>query len=287
MFSLAYAILPFSDTTPAEAITASLAPFQRGGRGDLPESWLSFHDETEYLRKDYEARFTFTLEEGRGMRIEGGPCWCISTRKVLDEMARLGLRSWRVCFAETMDIAEFFDRFIERLERHPGTGAFGQWLNPLGRWDWWDLGGRFDGKIIGDRRRQMTARRVSKVSSGESSGRTVLANVEDVMAEALGQEPLGTLDVQNDQNIELVATLLEDARSNRGNAFPGSLVLPPGAIEDRLRWLGTWPDLGPQEAFAWLGVPSGAESGTEWKAIVRAAYARFGDHWAAGVAYHH
>jgi hypothetical protein len=61
------------------------------------------------------------------------------------------------------------------------------------------------------------------------------------------------------------------------------LVLPPGAVEDSLRWLHEWPKLGPEGAFTWLGLPSEAR----WAAIITAAYARFKDHWAAGVAYHH
>jgi hypothetical protein len=69
MFALAYVILPFSDTSPADAIRASLAPFQRGQRGDLPESWLSFHDETEALRQDYEAQLTITTQ-GNGGGVE-------------------------------------------------------------------------------------------------------------------------------------------------------------------------------------------------------------------------
>ena len=282
MFALAYVIQPFSDTPPADAIRASLAPFQRGQRGDLPESWLSFDDETEALLELYEAQLTITTQGNGGTQIAGGPAWYISVKKVLDEMRRLGLRSWSVRFADTMDIDEFYDRFSEGLERHPNTGAFGRWLNPLGRWDWWDLGGRFDGRIIGDQRPR-TVRSVAKVSSGANPGRIILANIENRLAEALGQEPFETLDVQTDQNIELVATLMEDARSHRANACPSSLVLPPGTLEDRLRWLDTWPDLRPQEAFAWLGLSSQAD----WDAIVRAVYARFEDHWAAGVAYHH
>ncbi len=282
MFALAYVILPFSDALPACAIRASLAPFQRGQRGDLPDDWLSFHDETEALLADYEAQLTITTQGNGGMRIEGGPTWHVSTQKVLDEMRRRGLESWSVRFADTMDINEFYDRFSKGLDRHPNMGAFGRWLNPLGRWDWWDLGGRFDGCIIGDQRPR-TARSVAKVSSGANPGRIILANIEDRLAEALGQEPFETLDVQTDQNIELVATLLEDARSNRDIACPSSLVLPPGALEDRLRWLDTGPDLRPQEAFAKLSL----SSQLGWDAIVRAVYARFEDHWAAGVAYHH
>jgi hypothetical protein len=68
------------------------------------------------------------------MQIEGGPVWYISTRKVLNEIRRLGLRRWDVRFADLMNIKAFYDRFSEELERHPNTGAFGRWLNPLGRW---------------------------------------------------------------------------------------------------------------------------------------------------------
>ena len=111
----------------------------------------------------------------------------------------------------------------------------------------------------------------------------MLARIEDQLAEALGQEPVPTVDVQTDQNIELVATPLEDAQAGRDNAYPGSLVLPPGSVEDRMRWIGTWPELGPEEACAWLGLSSEAS----WEAVVSAAYARFQqDHWAAGISYH-
>jgi hypothetical protein len=71
----------------------------------------------------------------------------------------------------------------------------------------------------------------------------------------------------------MVATLLADA----------SLLLPPGEVDDNLRWLRTWPEIGPQETFAWLSLPSDAS----WKNIVEAAYSRFEDHWAAGIACHH
>ena len=52
MFSLAYVILPFADIVPADAIRASLARFQRGGRGEVPDGWLTFHDETQALRRE-------------------------------------------------------------------------------------------------------------------------------------------------------------------------------------------------------------------------------------------
>lgn len=284
MFSLAYVILPFADIAPADAIRASLARFQRGGRGEVPDGWLTFHDETEALRRAHEARFTFIDQGKGGLQVKGDheAYWHLDIARVQDEMRRRGFQRWSVRFADAMDLDAFHDLFSNRLERHPATGGYGRWLNPLGRWDWWDLGGRFDGRIIGDPRRS-AGRSVSQVSSGPNRGRLILANVQAQLGAALGQAPSAEVDVRSDRNVELVATLLTDARAGREQAYPGTVVLPPGAVEDRLRWLGTWPQLGPAEAFAWLGLTSDAS----WPAVVEASYVRFGDHWVAGVAYHH
>ena len=72
MFSIAYVVLSFTDTPPADAITASLACFQRGRRGDLPDDWLAAHDETEGLRSAHQTQFTFTDYGKYGLGIEGG-----------------------------------------------------------------------------------------------------------------------------------------------------------------------------------------------------------------------
>ena len=281
MFSLAYVILPVSCGSPAEAIRTSLARFQRGGRGKLPEDWLVFHDVTDELRQDHKTRFTFTDLGNKGMRVEGDT-WHLDTPKIRYEMKRLGMPRWIVRFADEMDFATFVGRFGGNMERDATTGGYGRWLNPLGQWDWWDLGGRFDGRIVGERQIRK-GRPVADVSSGPNPGRAVLANVENALADALGEAPTPLLDVHNDMNVEMVATLLNDAREGRANAYPTTLVMPPGSAEDSLRWLNTWPRMEPQDAFAWLGLAADAT----WEQIVQAAYAQFEDHWAAGVAYHH
>lgn len=283
MFQVAYVVLPFADTPPADAIRASLARFGRGRRGEVPDDWLAFRDETAALRCVHEARLTFTDYGKGGLQVEGADqaLWYVEVTKVHDEMRRRGLRRWSVRFADVMDLHAFSDSFSIVLERHPVTSGYGRWLNPLGRWDWWDLGGRFDGHIIGEPERG-TGQGVAAVSSGESRGRSLLANLRDRFGAALGQAPAGEFDVLSNRNVELVATLLADAQAARENVYPGALVLPPGETENRLRWLGTWPEPGPAEAFASLGLPSKAG----WPAVVEAAYARFEDHWAAGVAYH-
>ena len=80
----------------------------------------------------------------------------------------------------------------------------------------------------------------------------------------------------------MVSRLLEDARGGLDHAFPNAVPLPPGSVEDRLRWLRSWPEIDPTETLAFLGLPCTAT----WKEAVVAAYERFPDHWAAGVAYH-
>jgi hypothetical protein len=88
MFAVAYVILPFSDIPPAETIGTSLARFQRGQRGELPEKWLAFDDETEALRRVYEAHLTFIEKGTGGLQIKGDEdvSWYIDIVKVKKEM---------------------------------------------------------------------------------------------------------------------------------------------------------------------------------------------------------
>lgn len=48
-----------------------MALFERGGRGDVPDNWLTFHDETDHVKDLHATPFVFTKEEGGGTRIEG------------------------------------------------------------------------------------------------------------------------------------------------------------------------------------------------------------------------
>jgi len=100
MFSPVHVILPFSDIPPAEAIRAWLAPYRRGGKSDVPEAWLAFHDETEHVRALHRTEFVFTRHERGGAQVEGEPHWLLDIRAVNAEMARRDLRQWRVRFIE-------------------------------------------------------------------------------------------------------------------------------------------------------------------------------------------
>jgi len=275
MFGLAYVLLPVTDTPPAEAIAASLSRFRRGGRGDVPDDWLRFHDETAHIRQMHEARYTFTRNEG--LRVSGGESWYLDSSAVLGEMERRGKDEWTVCFARLEpDLGRFVERFLLPFERHPVTGGFGRWLNGLGEWDWWDLGGCFDGVIT--RAPCPRGRSRSAISSGPSPGRAAMETLAEVLEEACGQPTAPEVDVLNDNNIELVATLRDALAAPESPRIPSTVVLPPGSTLDENRWLSSWPELatsGPSE-----------EQGRKWRMAVQAAYERYSDHWAAAVAYH-
>jgi hypothetical protein len=279
MFGLAYVILPFSDQPPGKAITRSLARFERGRRGQLPDEWLSFHDDTADLRQVYEATYTFTL--ARGLRISGGDSWYLSTGAVIQAMEERGRTQWTVCFA---DIEPDFEVFVERFvvfkcDRHPVSHSFGRWLNPLGRWDWWDLGGCFNGTITG--RRRKASDRNSAVSSGNCDGRQAFEMMADLLCQP-EEEPASPIDIATNENIELVTTLGEAITKRCRLAIPGALVLPPHSVADSERWLDAWPDL------LALAAPEDEKRShrSSWEDKLRSQYAQFSDHWAAAVAYH-
>lgn len=279
MFGSAYIILPFSDQPPGEAIAQSLARFERGRRGDLPEEWLRFHDDTADLRKLYGTTFSFTLDGF--LRVEGGEHWYLSSLAVSATMRESGRDSWTVRFADIEpDLAAFVETYCAfEFDRHPVTGGFGRWLNPLGQWDWWDLGGCSNGTITG--RRRKVSDRNSAVSSGDCIGRRAFETLSDLLCDP-DDEPFAPIDIATNENIELVSTLGTALRNGRKFPVPSALVLPPNSVPDEGRWLDMWPEL--------MGLVDGVEGRSEqqgkWRGSVKSIYNQFGDHWAAAVAYH-
>ena len=280
MFGLAYVILPFTDRSPAEAITQSLARFQRGRQGDLPEEWLRFHDDTADLRTAYETPHTFTCENA--LRRDGGSDWLLSTVAIMTALKERGREIWTVCFADIEpDFAAFVEQYCAfRCDRHPVTGGFGRWLNDLGQWDWWELGGRFNGAITGHERGNGLPR--SAISSGYSEGRQAFEALAGALAGACGDAPPEEIDIFSDDNLELVTTLSAALAQGREQGLPGALVLPSESAPDEARWFDRWPELYWQTASE----ADAAEKPTPWAEIVRSAYQRFPDHWVAAVSYH-
>jgi hypothetical protein len=175
MYGLAYVIIPTEFASLQGALDEALTPFRRGGRDDFPREKLAFDDVTDALRRMHEARFDFRVEGG-GVVIGGGNpglTYDLDSASIRGFLEAAGVESWsgRLVDVES-DLDAFAARFTKWKARDPEADGYGEWLNPLGRWDWWELGGRFDGVISGHPR--PGAGNECMTSSGANSGRDLL-----------------------------------------------------------------------------------------------------------------
>jgi hypothetical protein len=198
------------------------------------------------------------------------------------------MRAWggagfkgRICEIEP-DFDAFASRFWQWKKRDERAGLYGRWLNPLGRWDWWDLGGRFDGAILGARG-ERAVREDGLVSSGPSRGRDMVGAI----AEAFGASERD-LQALMEANVEPASALLEAAQAGREHAFPTTLLLPAGSVSDVARWVETpdgWASRAagiPSEVMALLDLDDSAS----FQDVCISTYRRFSGWAVAGVAYH-
>jgi hypothetical protein len=144
-------------------------------------------------------------------------------------MTECWLGEFEGTFAELEpDFDAFVRRFTKFDRRDPDTSRYGRWLNPVGYWDWWELGGRFNGAITGERR---PAGAEQAISSGLSRGRAILGNV----VTALGGSACGS-EAEIEANVELVASLRRAGDQSEKHTVPTALVLPMGCCADEDRW---------------------------------------------------
>lgn len=243
MHALAHVILPFSERSPASAIASSLARFRQDKPSALDPAWLRFQDLTETARELHRTECSLAVDATR-LSASGGPSWLFDSRAVSSEMRRRGLATWTVRFADVEpDLDRFVESFTRGLVRDPATGGWGRWENPVGVWDWWDLGGGFNGEITGNASHMESGPNL--ISSGRSISRDALAGVAATFAGRSEGTVPPMVDVRTDDNIEIVSKLLDDLRGGLMESRPGAVVLPPGSVADELRWVAQWPIVGP------------------------------------------
>lgn len=275
MYGLAYVLLPHGFTSLQAELDGTLAPFKRGGRDEFPPEKLAFDDATESLTHLHRATVQFNADGSLSCR-DGDPIalYDLQLSRLAEHLAACQLDTFEGKLAE---IEPDFDRFVRSFtdyrERDPQTGRYGRWLNPIGYWDWWELGGRFNGVITGERR-PASAEQV--ISSGPSAGRAVLGKVVEALGGRTRDEEAAI-----EANVELVDTLKLAPVQIAG--LPTAIVLPHGCCADAERWFDdvSWHEIRPGTR-AMLGAP--ADAG--FRQLARAAYDRFSGLAAAGVAYH-
>jgi hypothetical protein len=277
MYALAYVLIPQNFASLQAELDRTLAPFMRGGDDKFPRDKLAFDDATERLARLHRAAFRYDADGNLTWRdADAASSFDLRLGVLAEHMAACQLDAFEGTFAEIEpDFDAFVRRFTDYNARDPMTARYGRWLNPIGYWDWWELGGRFNGAITGERH---PAGAEPTISSGLNPGRAMLGN----MAAALGAQA-GSEKAEIEANVELVESLRRAAERNETHWLPTALVLPIGSCTDADRWFDRigWHDI-PAGTRAFLGATSNAD----FPALVRAVYDRFLDQAAASVAYH-
>jgi len=278
MYGLAYVIFSGDFDSLQSALDEQLSAFRRGGLDDFPRQKLAFDDISGEL-KELHDQAVILRSDGGGVALQcddpkkAGNLDFDALRELLQSMDAL---SWRGRLADVEpDFDTFARRFTKWKQRDPEVGEYGCWQNPLGRWDWWELGGRYDGYISGQPRAGSGSQ--SMISSGPSRGRELL----DDIVRSLGGKP-SEYEAEITANVELVSSLKEAARRGERHAFPTAIVLPADAGEADLRWFDVVRRPPLAETRSLLSAPEDAT----FNEMALAAYERFEDRAAAGIAYH-
>jgi hypothetical protein len=276
MYGLAYILVPTTFASLQSELDRTLAPFMRGGDDKFPRDKLAFDDATDGLVRLHHSKFRYNPD--RSLTWLGGSSassFDLSLSRLSQHMAACRLDQFEGTFAE---IEPDFDAFVCRFtdyKRDPTTSRYGRWLNPIGYWDWWELGGRFNGVITGARR---PAGPQQVISSGPNSGREILGNVVAGLGGRVSSE-----EAELEANVELVESLKLAADRSNDHRLPTTIVLPIGCCADEDRWA---------DCVSWHEIRSGtraflgASADADFRALVHAAYKRFLGWVAAGVAYH-
>jgi hypothetical protein len=278
MYGLAHVILNQKHSSLQDELDATLAAFKRGDDKDFPREKLAFDNETPYLERLHRCHVRASADGSISWPadFDFAVSFELDPRKLNEHLAACRLEIFEGQLNELEpDFEAFVRRFTKFNSRDPDTGLYGRWLNPLGMWDWWELGGRFNGMITGERR---PAASTQHVSSGPSGGRDVLGNI----VSALGAE-LSDARAEIELNVELVETLRQNLSAGVGARLPMAIVLPHGCGPDAARWFDNleWHEVA-QETRDLLGV-SGPVG---FRDLLKVAYERFSAHAVAGVAYH-
>jgi hypothetical protein len=277
MYGLAYVLVPIKFASLQSELDRTLAPFRRGGDKEFPRAKLAFDDATDSLLRLHAVRFRYNSDRSVSWRdSDAASSFDLRLEKLSEHMEACRLAEFEGTFAEIEpDFDAFVRRFTDFGRRDPDTSRYGRWLNPIGYWDWWELGGRFNGAITGERR---PAGSQQVISSGPNRGRAILGNLADALGSRSAHE-----EAEIEANVELVASLKLAADRNDDCWLPTAVVLPMGCCVDEDRWFDRvdWHEIEPGTR-ACLGLPADAD----FRRMVRAVYDRFSDQTAAGVAYH-
>jgi hypothetical protein len=127
-------------------VDAALEPFQQYD-SDEPEEYLEFVDREDELSREYQ-----TDGEDKKVVLASGEVRDFFDMRFFSHEQKCLVYPDDAKIVVTKPYREMFatlEAFVEEMEGCPTrdrtTGRFGRWENPNGKWDWYQLGGRWRG----------------------------------------------------------------------------------------------------------------------------------------------
>lgn len=174
-----------------------LEPFQENNMGDAPDEYLVFNDRTEEIQKEYE-KDAIPLILGQGGDINH-QCDEKFRNPKYNYSQPNGPKNSQYVYPKDSVEKEVpakslytFDEYAiltEGYTKDETTGKYGYWENPNAKWDWYQIGGRYSGRLV--------TKKGSKGKRGERSlldesgplpeGTTDQAKLKDIDWDAMTQ----------------------------------------------------------------------------------------------------
>lgn len=151
-----------------EAIDKALAPYQENNMGDCPREYMEFHSYSEEYKDEYEngTDERARLKDGRLVYTWSDELYREISKLEYERFERAKAHTSQRCGkyyvkdlkyvgAEIITISykELYKTFNEYLEKEIGAEFdeemqdYGYWENPNAKWDWYQIGGRWAGRL--------------------------------------------------------------------------------------------------------------------------------------------
>ena len=109
-----------------------LAPYQENNMRDFPSEYLEWEDKEEEYRDAWENDKVLAFKTGDNYKFR----YQVDVDE--DELEEISLK----------EMYDDFDEFAEDYYGNMHDGKYGYYYNPNAKWDWYQLGGRWQGELL-------------------------------------------------------------------------------------------------------------------------------------------
>lgn len=127
-----------------------LAPYQENNMGDCPKEYMKFYNIESEEREEYE-KVAITRIKGPDGMLYGPDDKQFEVENADGETETKFPPGYVKVEVPLKELYKTFEEYMEDYrgyEKDEETGHYGYWENPNARWDWYQLGGRWQGTLL-------------------------------------------------------------------------------------------------------------------------------------------